>query len=385
MTEKVFTMVAKTFYGLEDLLVSELEGLGALHIRKLNRAVQFSGNQKILYSTNYMLRTALKILIPIATSEIRDEKALYECIRGIPWYNYLALKDTFAVEAVLRSDTFTHSRYVEQKIKDAVADQFRDKYGRRPSVDLKDPVLRIHANIVKNTLRLSLDSSGDALFKRGYRTGQGAAPLNEVLAAGLVQLSGWKESSPFVDFMCGSGTLPVEAALLALNIPPGGIRHDYGFRKWSDYNQELYKEVVAECVRKGRHNLRIYASDISQAAVHNARKNARQAGIEKYIGFSVSPFRDFNPPDGRGTVIINPPYGERMKQENLNDLYEGIGDKLKKDFTGYQAWIFSSNREALKHVGLHPERKLTLYNGPLECRFHQYLLYEGSRKERTIK
>lgn len=373
--------IAKTLFGLEEVLAEELRTLGAQEVKVFNRAVGFSGDKKMLYRTNYHVRTALKILVPLGEAEVRNEKELYDYIRTIRWDKYLAVTDTLAVEVTLQTDIFKHSQYIAQKIKDAIVDQFRDKFGSRPSVDLDQPTLRINAFINNTTLKLSRDSSGDSLHRRGYRYKQGPAPLNEVLAAGLVKLSGWNGREHLVDFMCGSGTLAVEAALTASNIPPGDLRMNYGFQKWKDYESRIFNEIVQE--KKGAgdiKNTRIYASDISPENVKLAMQHARNAGVLNMISFNICHFKDLTPPAPPGVVLINPPYGERIVQENLNMLYAQIGDKFKNDFAGYQAWVISGNAEAFKHIGLRPSKKMIIYNGQLECRFNHYSLYEGSKK-----
>ncbi len=382
-------MVAKTFFGLEECLMEELKSLGAGKVQKLNRAVGFSGDNKLMYRLNYCLRTAIRILKQLGTARVSDDRELYRYCRSIPWQQFMDVKDTFAVEAVVASESFTHSHYVEQKIKDAIVDQFRERLGKRPSVNLALPDLRIHAHISGTNLTLSFDSSGDPLYKRGYREKQGPAPLNEVLAAGLIKLSGWDLKTPFVDGMCGSGTLPVEAALMAFHIPPGHLGRSYGFQKWKDYDEDLFRLVVSESVDSmnreqaavNQYTIPILASDVDPSAVRLARLHAARAGVEKKIRFSNCSFDELTPPPGPGTLIINPPYGERVRQEKLNDLYALIGNKLKKDFTGYQGWIFSGNTEAMKHVALHPSRRISLYNGQLQCKFQCFRMYEGSGKK----
>jgi putative N6-adenine-specific DNA methylase len=377
----MFEMVAKTLFGLENILAEELRGIGAENIRVLNRAVAFMGSKKLMYKANYSLRTALKILVPLSETEINTEKDLYNFIRSLQWDKYLEKDDTLAVEIALKSNLFTHSQFVAQRIKDAIVDQFRDKYGQRPSVDLDNPVLRINAFIHDKTVKLSLDSSGDPLYKRGYRIRQGSAPLNEILAAGLILLTGWNSKIPFVDFMCGSGTLPVEAALIACKIPPGAMGRFYGFKNWKDYDSGLFNEVVHEkSTYTDFADLKILASDISSDAVRLAIKHAQNAGVADKINFQTCHFDDILPPSAPGIVIINPPYGERIIPHDINDLYARIGNKLKKGFAGYEAWIFSGNGDALKHVGLRPSKKINLFNGQLECKFHRYSLYEGSIK-----
>jgi len=373
--------IAKTLFGLEEVLAEELRILGAPEVKVHNRAVAFSGDKKMLYRANYHLRTALKILVPIGEAEVRNEKELYNYIRTIQWDKYLGVNDTLAVEVALQTNIFKHSQYIAQKIKDAIVDQFRDKVGSRPSVDLDQPTLRINAYISNTILKLSRDSSGDSLHRRGYRYKQGPAPLNEVLAAGLIKLSGWNGKDHLVDFMCGSGTVAVEAALSACNIPPGDLRMNYGFQKWKDYESGIFNEILQE--KKGTHenqNIRICASDVSPEAVKLAMRHAQNAGVLNMISFRTCHFKDFIPPTPPGMVLINPPYGERVVQENLNSLYSQIGDKFKNDFTGYEAWVISGNAEAFKHLGLRPSKKIIIYNGQLECRFNHYSLFEGSRK-----
>ena len=374
--------IAKTLFGLENVLAGEVKDLGAEDIKILNRAVSFTGDKKLLYLANYHLRTALKILIPLTDGVINNEQDLYEFVRTVKWERYLGVNDTLAVEVSMNTNLFKHTQYISQKIKDAVVDQFRDKFGSRPSVDLDHPTLRINAYISDNTISLSRDSSGESLHKRGYRMQQGPAPMNEVLAAGLLILSGWNKTDPLIDFMCGSGTIPIEAAMMAYHVSPGDLRSEYGFQKWKDYDTKLYNEIVNE--QKGNHNKQqtlIMASDISPDAVKLAQRHARNAGVFRFIQFSTGHFNEFAPPLPPGIILINPPYGERIVQENLNDLYTALGDKLKKDFSGFDAWIISANAEAMKHVGLRPSPKIPVYNGQLECRFNRYSLYQGSKKE----
>jgi putative N6-adenine-specific DNA methylase len=377
----MFEMVAKTLFGLENILSEELREIGAENIRILNRAVAFKGSKKMMYKANYNLRTALKILVPLRETEINTEKDLYNFVRSLEWDKYLGKSDTLAVEVSLKSNLFTHSQFVAQRIKDAIVDQFRDKYGQRPSVDLDNPVLRINAFINGKKIVLSLDSSGDPLYKRGYRIRQGSAPLNELLAAGLIMLTGWNGRITFVDFMCGSGTLPVEAALIASKIPPGAIGRFYGFKNWKDYDTDLFDEVVHEKSNNSElTDLKIFASDISSDAVRLAIKHAQNAGVADKIKFQTCHFNDFIPPASPGIVLVNPPYGERIIPYDINELYAQIGNRLKKGFAGYDAWIFSGNPVALKHIGLRPSKKIHLFNGQLECKFHRYSLYEGTKK-----
>ncbi len=375
-------MVAKTLFGLEAVLAEELAFLGAGNIKVLNRAVSFSGDKGLMYRTNYCLRTALKILVPVSEMELERADDLYDYVRGINWEMHLGVDDTLAVEVALKSDLFTHSQFVAQRIKDAVVDQFRDKHGRRPSVDLESPNLRINAYLQNKKIILSLDSSGDPLYRRGYRFRQGPAPLNEVLAAGLVKLTGWDGTAPFVDFMCGSGTIPVEAAMMAVNLPPGSLGRTFGFQKWRDYDRELFRDLAAPKNFPGKPSaVQIYASDISPSAVRLAINHARNARVSGMISFRTCHFNDLQPPPGPGVLLINPPYGERIVPNDINQLYSEIGNRLKLSYKGYNAWIFSGNPEAFKHVGLHPSKKIALYNGQLACKMHGYSLYSGSRKQ----
>jgi putative N6-adenine-specific DNA methylase len=377
--------IAKTLFGLEDVLAEELRTLGAAEVKTYNRAVGFSGDKKMLYLTNYHLRTALKILVPLGEANVNDEKELYNYIRSVRWDKYLGVNDTLAVEVAMKTDIFKHTQYIAQKIKDAIVDQFRDKYGSRPSVDLDQPTLRINAYISDRTIKLSRDSSGDSLHRRGYRYKQGPAPMNEVLAAGLIRLSGWNGQDPLVDFMCGSGTIAIEAALSACNIPPGDLRKDYGFQRWKDYDPKIFNEIVNEKkVKRETMEIRVYASDIEPETVHLAMRHAQNAGVLKMIDFQTCHFNDFIPPPPPGVILINPPYGERIVQQNLNELYTQIGDKFKKGFAGYEAWMISANAEAVKHVGLRPSKKIPVFNGQLECRFNRYSLYQGSKKAEKL-
>ena len=379
---KTFDIVAKTFYGLENILATELAEMGVTGVTMLNRAVSFTGSKEVLYKANYYLRTAVKILVPIYETRIKNENDLYRSVKSVNWEEMIGLDNTFAIEAVLKSTVFTHSLFVEQKVKDAIADRFRDKYGKRPSVDLADPDIRIHVNISGDTMKMSLDSSGQPLFKRGYRAGQGEAPVNEVLAAGLVTLSGWKGDRPFADFMCGSGTIPIEAALLASKIAPGSFGRKYAFQNWKDFDENVFRKIVSDATPSSEKLPAIHASDASPLAVNLAKKNAQHAGVLDFIRFSRTRIQDVVPDEEPGLIILNPPYGERLKQENLNGLYHAVGDKLKKDFNGWEAWILSGSYEALKNLGLHPSAKITLYNGQLECKFQKYQLYKGSIKQK---
>ncbi len=377
-----FEIVAKTTYGLESVLSEEISALGAADIRILNRAVSYKGDLELLYRSNYCLRTALRILKPLLSVQVSNEHELYKAVRNIPWNEWLDKRGTLAVDATVKSSYFTHSHYVAQKVKDAMVDQFRDQYGIRPSVDLENPDLRVNIHIAEKTLTVSLDSSGEPLYKRGYRAGQGKANLSEVLAAGMIMLTGWKGDIPFVDLMCGSGTLPIEAALIAHKIPPGFFRQQFGFQKWPDFRPEWLKKIRSEKTPTYRPGIICHGFDHAPEAVRISRKNADGARLRDSVRFSLSDIAAVKRPSDHGLIIINPPYGERLKQDDLNLLYKRIGDALKTNFQGFDAWIISSNPDAMKHIGLHPGRRITLFNGQLECKFNHYSLYAGSKKIR---
>jgi len=381
-----FTLLAKTFHGLENVLSDELELLGAENIEKKNRAVQFTGDTELMYKLNYHLRTAIKILKPIKVFHARNENEFYSGIQTVKWINYLNEKKTLAVDSVISSPFFKHSKYISLKTKDAIVDQIREIRGLRPSIDVIDPDLGINIHIVDDKVTVSLDSSGAPLFKRGYRSSGGEAPLNEVLAAGILKLTGWDRKTAFIDPMCGSGTLLAEAGLYAYDIPPGSLRHDFGFQRWNEYNPEIFEKIAVTDSNIDSKGPVIHGSDISSEIVRLASQNIRKTGLIRKMTLRVKSLEETYLPKGvtSGVVVINPPYGERMKKENINELYKNIGDTLKKRYAGFDVWILSSNMEAIKNIGLHASKKITLFNGPLECKLLKYSIYSGSKKKSKI-
>ena len=373
--------IAKTLFGLEKILLLELSSLGAGNIQAVNRAVMFEGDRYMLYKANYCLRTALSVLVQIAVFRIRSADDLYRRCLKIDWSRYLDSKSTFAVVPVVNSPLFNHTGFAGLRLKDAVADWFRAKTGNRPSVNTDNPDILINLHISNDLVTVSLDSSVVPLYKRGYRKEQGAAPMNEILAAGIVMNSGWDAQVPLIDPMCGSGTIPIEAALFASNIPPGRFRKSFGFQKWRDYDQELFKRIKEETESQIRPcKGMVFGSDVSEEAVEMSRVNISSAGLSDMITLSVNDFRDLKPQAEAGVIIMNPPYGQRIRTDDSNEFYDMIGTVLKHGFPGYDAWIISSDREALKHVGLKPSGKTALFNGALECLLVNYKLYKGSKK-----
>lgn len=382
----VFRLVAKTTSGLEEVLAEEIRLLGGENIEIMTRAVAFEGDKKLMYRANYELRTALRILKHITSFKASNEQKFYDEIRNIQWQMHMAVDNTFSIDGVVSGGLFTHSQYVAFKAKDAIADQFRDRMGIRPSVNTVNPDLRINIQIQEDQVNLSFDSSGDSLHKRGYRNIVDKAPINEVLAAGLILLSGWKADTPFVDAMCGSATIPIEAAMFAMKIPPGYFRKEYGFMKWSDFDKELWDTVCREANEKiTDFDHKIFASDHSAKAIDIAQQNLESAHLHKDIRLFKKPMEFLVPPEAPGILIINPPYGERLQENDLKALYMNIGDSLKRNFKGYKAWVISSDFKVLKHVGLKPSKKLIVYNGPLECRFVCFDIFEGSLKDKKTR
>ena len=374
--EEIQTYTAKTVAGLEDLLKSELDALGAQHTVILKRAVTFKGDKELLYRANYACRTALRILHPVLTFELLKQEDLYRNVFDYPWENWLEPHQTLAVDAVNSTSVFTNTQYISLKTKDAIVDRFRDRTGSRPSVSLDNPDLRINVHIYKETCTVSLDSSGSSLHKRGYRKHQGAAPLSEVLAAGLVMLSGWDKNSLFYDPMCGSGTLLIEAAMAAKGIPAGYFRDDFGFMKWVDYDADLWFSVKEkEDSLIIRNPVPIFGSDISRRVIEIARENLDFANLLEDVSLKTSSFEDAEPPGLKGTIVCNPPYDERLELDDVTEFYKSIGNVLKRKYKDYQAWFISSDLKALKFIGLRPSKKIILYNGPLECRFVKFELY----------
>lgn len=376
-------LVAKTFFGLEELLEQELIDLGATKTRKLKRAVAFKGDKEILYKANLYLRCAISVLMPITKFRAKDETEFYWEIRKIDWFQYLDQYSTFIVDCTAVSKVFTHSHFMQLKCKDAIVDHFRSKHGRRPTVEKEQPNVKVNVHIRETEVTISLDSSSDQLFKRGYRSETGAAPMNESMAAALVLLSGWDKKCALIDPMCGSGTIITEAGLIARKVPAGKFRDFFGFMGWKDFDSRLWRKVRKEAFDAEEANhAPLFMSDLDEEVLQFARDNASGAGLRGVIKFREQDFFEGKPPRGveNGMIIMNPPYGQRLKEEDLNDLYKRIGDKLKQDYTGFTAWIISSDLEALKHIGLKTSEKITLFNGPLECRFVKIDLHEGSLK-----
>lgn len=375
--------IAKTLYGLEQVVADELKTLGATGISVANRAVIFSGEFPLLYTVNYMSRTALSFLLEVASFRIRSAEDLYNSVMKIAWDRYMSCEDTFSVVPVVNSDIFNHTGFAALKVKDAIADYFRKKNGKRPSVNSSDPDLLINLHISHNSVTLSLDSSLVPLFKRGYRSETVEAPLNEVLAAGMLKLSGWDGGSCLIDPMCGSGTIAIEAGMMACCIPPGRYRKSFGFQRWKDYDSRLFEAVKVRYDSKkvSSPTVKILCSDISSDAVVAAFRNLKNAGLGDVIHPYQADFRDLKPDSSEGFLILNPPYGERISQGETNEIYSMIGTTLKHNFMGFKAWLISSNRESLKYIGLKPSVKHILFNGALECLFERFDMYGGSRKQ----
>jgi len=379
MKDDNFYMLAKTMFGLEEILAEELRKLGAQNVKPMNRAVSFKGDKGFMYKANLNLRTALRVLKPIAHFQAHDEKELYRKLCEIDWTEFFDLDSTFATHATTHSEVFTHSKYASLVMKDAIADTFRKKFDKRPNVDPEMPDVSINLHIAKHTCTVSLDSSGDSLHKRGYKTDAVVAPMNEVLAAGLILLSDWNRISNFHDPMCGSGTLLIEAALIAYNIPANIFRDKFGFEGWKDYDEELWEMIKEVSLEKETHYYgKITGSDNFQKAVRISRENIDNALMYDNIKVAKSDFFETEVEPGT-FVIFNPPYGERIDL-GVNDFYEKVGTTLKHKYEGCSIWIISSDIENMKFIGLRPSRKIRVMNGKLDCSFRKFEVYEGSKK-----
>lgn len=378
---KDLKLVAKTSAGLEEVLADEIHTIGGKDIKLGTRAVFYEGDLELIYKSNYLLRTALRVLKEIDFFYFKNVDQFYLKCMNIDWQKYFTVDRSFVIHStVVGSKDFSNTMFASMKAKDAIADYFRQKVGKRPNVDTDNPEMVINLHIQNDSCTVSLDSSGESLHKRGYRVKQGEAPLNEVLAAGMILLSGWKGESDFMDPMCGSGTLPIEAAMIAQNIPSGKFRKNYAFENWNDYDLLLWDQVK-QSVTKKTFQHKIYASDISGSNLLNAQTNARRALVFNKIEFIKSDFKDLDIDFTDGTIIINPPYGERLQEENLTGLYSMIGERLKHRFAGNSAWILSSSVESMKFIGLKPAKKMEMFNGALKCKYNHYQLFSGKRKE----
>lgn len=385
--QATFLMLAKTFKGLEEVLAQELIELGANDVQIERRAVSFRGDKAMLYRANLCLRTAIRILMPIASFKAKDTDNLYEQLKKLDWSRYMTLDSTFAIDATVYSESFRNSRFVTYRVKDAIADYWQEREHKRPNVSTRTPDLLINVHVANEQVTVSLDSSGESLHKRGYRVATTEAPINEVLAAGMLLMAGWKGQSDFYDPMCGSGTLPIEAALIARNIAPGVFRQSYAFEKWPDFDAELWSDIYNDDSQEREFTHKIYGSDASFYAIQQATKNVKSASLQKDIELRQIRMEEisnlqFTISNASPLVMLNPPYGERLaSNKDMEELYAKIGTALKHQFTGATAWIISSNDAAMKCIGLKPSKKVRLLNGELDCQFNKYELFQGKRKD----
>lgn len=384
--EQNFKMIAKTLFGFEEILAKELLQLGAQDIEQGTRMVSFVGDKGFMYKANLALRTALKILKPIYYFRAFNEDSLYKGMQQIDWSKYLGASNTFVIDTTVHSDNFKHSQFVAQKCKDAIVDQFKAKFGSRPSIDKDYPDLRINVHIDRDQCSVSLDSSGASLHQRGYKTATNIAPINEVLAAGMLLLSGWDGSCDFLDPMCGSGTILAEAAMIACNIPANINRKEFAFEKWQDWDNDLFDQIVNSLMKKTREfHYNIIGYDKAPSAVTKAKDNIRNANLDDYVKILECNFFETEKENtGPLHMLFNPPYGERLDIQ-LERFYREIGDTLKQSYPNTNAWFITANLEALKYVGLKPSRKIKLFNGKLEARLAKYEMYEGSKREKFQK
>ena len=381
MENEKFELIAKTFQGLETILAEELTNLGADNIQIGRRMVSFTGDKEMMYKANFCLRTAIRILKPIKQFKAKDSEEVYEAIKAICWEDYLNVDKSFAVDSVVFSDEFRHSKFVAYKVKDPIVDYFREKTGKRPSVRINKPDVLLNIHIAQDKCTLSLDSSGESLHRRGYRQEAVEAPLNEVLAAGMILMTGWRGECDLIDPMCGSGTIPIEAALIARNIAPGVFRKEFAFEKWNDFDQDLFDNVYNDDSQEREFTHKIYGYDNNPRANEIALHNMKAAGVSKDIVLALQPFQQFQQPKEKAILITNPPYGERISTNDLLGLYQMIGERLKHAFQGNDAWILSYREECFDQIGLKPSQKIPLFNGALECEFRKYQIFDGKYKE----
>ena len=381
LMEQNFELIAKTFMGLEPVLAKELTQLGANDVKIGRRMVSFTGNKELMYRANFQLHTAIRILKPIRHFKAKCADDVYEEIKKIDWTAYLDDDKTFAVDSVVFSEEFRHSKFVSYKVKDAIVDQFREKTGKRPNISVANPDLRLNIHIAEDDCTLSLDSSGESLHRRGYRQESVEAPLNEVLAAGMILLSGWKGDTDFIDPMCGSGTILIEAALIAKNMAPGLFRKEYAFEKWPDFDADLFDEIYNDESQEREFQHHIYGYDVDVKAVNTALLNVKAAGLSNDITIRQQDFKDFTQPSHKSIIITNPPYGERISTPDLLGTYKMIGERLKHEFKGNDAWVLSYREECFEQIGLKPSIKIPLYNGSLECEFRRYQMFDGKLKD----
>ncbi len=375
--ENTFSMVAKTFQGLEDVLRDELISLGAENVEMGRRMVSFEGDLEMMYKANLCCRTALRILKPIEKFTAYNPDELYDVVRETEWEKYMTPETTFAIDSTVNSEDFPHSKFVTYRVKDGIVDHFRDMSGERPSIRVTDPDITFNVHIIDNRVTISIDSSGEPLSKRGYRDEQTEAPINEVLAAGIIMKTGWRGDCNFADPMCGSGTFLIEAALIAANINPGIYRKSFAFEKWADFDKELFESLYNDDSSEREFAFKIYGGDIDPEAYQIARKNIKSAQVDDMIELSCRPMSDWTDNPEAGVLVMNPPYGRRLRPEDMEELYRGIGTNLKRNFPGWHAWIIGLNDEDFDNIGLKPSMKIPMLNGSLECTLREYVLFDG--------
>lgn len=382
METQEFKIIAKTFQGLEEVLAKEIIALGANDVEIGNRMVSFSGDKEMLYKANFCLRTAVRVLKPIRHFKADDADEVYEVVKKMNWEEYMDCTNTFLVDAVVFSERFRHSKFAAYRVKDGIADYFREKTGERPNVSISNPDIRVNIHIAEDDVTISLDSSGESLHQRGYRTGTVAAPLNEVLAAGMIMLAGWDGECDLIDPMCGSGTILVEAALIAMNIYPGVFRKEFAFEKWKDFDEDLFDRIYNDDSQERDFDHKIYGYDINRQAVAIALDNVRSAGVGKVVEVMQRDFYEFEQPVEKAVMITNPPYGERITTDDLLGLYETIGERLKHAFVGNDAWVLSYRDECFAKIGMRPSTRYALFNGALECEYRKYQIFDGKLSDR---
>lgn len=380
-----FEMIAKTFYGLEEVLAEELINLGANDIQIGRRMVAFSGDKKMLYKANFCLRTAIRILKPILKFEARNADEVYKKVYDFDWSKFLDVDKSFAIDAVVFSNEFSHSKFVSYKVKDAIVDHFRDIDGKRPSVRINKPDVFLNVHIAETKCTISLDSSGESLHRRGYRQEAVEAPLNEILAAGMILMTGWRGETDLIDPMCGSGTIPIEAALIARNIAPGVFHKEFAFERWTDFDQKIFDSVYNDDSEEREFEHKIFAYDNSPQAIQISTHNIQAASVSKEIILQQRPIQQFEQPKEKAILITNPPYGERISTNDILGLYHTIGERLKHAFSGSEAWILAYREDCMDQIGLRPSKTVELFNGSLNCQYRRYELFDGKMRIKKIR